>query len=239
MASKRSGSSSSAPRGRSGNPARAAEAERLAKQRKSETVSAKAEYEENVRKRRRGIAAWWAVGSVAAVAVAALIAWSFITTPWNEYDIASVDPSSIEGVETFDNGTDHVTGEVDYPQNPPAGGPHNQAWLNCGVYTEVQEDEHAVHSLEHGAVWITYDADSLTDAEVERLREYVPGGYGLMSPYEGMDTPIAVSAWNAQLKLDSVDDSRIEEFFQAYWRSPDVPEPGASCTGAIDGPGRL
>ena len=82
-----------------------------------------------------------------------------------------------------------------------------------------------MHSLEHGAVWITYDADSLTDAEVERLREYVPGGYGLMSPYEGMDTPIAVSAWNAQLKLDSVDDSRIEQFFQAYWRSPDVPEP--------------
>lgn len=237
MASKRPASGGA--RGRSGNPARAAEAERLARETSGRAAPRQAEYAENVRRRRRGIAAWWVIGSVATVAVAAVVAWSFITTPWNKYDIASVDGPSIEGVETFDNSTEHVTGKVDYPQNPPAGGPHDQAWLNCGVYTEVQENEHAVHDLEHGAVWITYDADALTDAEVETLRGYVPRTYGLMSPYEGMDTPIALSAWNAQLTLDSVDDPRIEEFFQAYWRSPDVPEPGAPCTGAVEGPGRL
>lgn len=236
MASKRP--SSGRPQGRSGNPARAAEADRLARE-KSGSGSRQAEYAENVRKRRRSALTWWVVGSVATVLVAAVVVWSFITTPWNKYDIASVDGASIEGVETFDNSTEHVTGTVDYPQNPPAGGPHNQAWLNCGVYTEVQANENAVHDLEHGAVWITYDADALTDEEVETLREYVPSTYGLMSPYEGMDTPIALSAWNAQLKLDSVDDPRIEEFFSAYWRSPDVPEPGAPCTGAVEGPGRL
>lgn len=199
----------------------------------------KADREANLRRRNRSRAAWWTLGGVGVIAVGALVVWSFVTTPWDMYDIASRDGSTIEGVETFDNGTDHVTGEVDYPQTPPAGGPHNQAWLNCGVYDQVQADEHAVHSLEHGAVWITYDADALSDDEIETLREYIPGTYGLMSPYEGMDTPIAVSAWNAQLKLDSVDDPRIEQFFEAYWRSPDVPEPGAACTGAVEGPGRV
>lgn len=237
MASKRPNRPSSPAR--SGNPARAAEAARREREQATRSASTADAYRENVRRRRRSIAAWWSVGAVATVAVAAVVVWSFVAQPWNEYDIASVEGASIEGVETFDNATDHVTGKVDYPQNPPAGGPHNQAWLNCGVYTEVQENEHAVHSLEHGAVWITYDADALSDEEVEALREFVPGSYGLMSPYEGMDAPIALSAWNAQLKVDSVDDPRIEQFFQAYWRSPDVPEPGASCTGAVDGPGRL
>jgi len=243
VASKRPRSSGSAPSaaGRSGNPARAAEAQRAARENPRERAQAKAQqaYAEQARKRRRSLIGWWSLGGVATAAVAALVIWSFITQPWNQYDIDSVDGASIEGVETFDNGSDHVTGEVDYPQTPPAGGPHNQAWLNCAVYTEPQANENAVHALEHGAVWITYDADALTDAEVERLREYVPSTYGLMSPYEGMDTPIAVSAWNAQLKVDSVDDPRIEQFFQAYWRSPDVPEPGAACTGAVDGPGKL
>ena len=234
MASKRSRPSGS----RSGNPARAAEEARRGRE-EHRSSGTRAEHEANLRRRNRSRAVWWALGGVGVIAVGALVAWSFITTPWNMYDIASRDGSSIEGVETFDNGTDHVTGEVDYPQNPPAGGPHNQAWLNCGVYDQVQVDEHAVHSMEHGAVWITYDAEALTDAEVETLREYVPGTYGLMSPYEGMDTPITLSAWNAQLKLDSVDDPRIEQFFEAYWRSPDVPEPGAACTGAVDGPGRV
>jgi hypothetical protein len=53
-----------------------------------------------------------------------------------------------------------------------------------------------------------------------------------------MDTPIAVSAWNAQLKVDSADDERIRDFFTEYWRSQNVPEPNAICSGAIDGPGK-
>lgn len=53
-----------------------------------------------------------------------------------------------------------------------------------------------------------------------------------------MDTPIAISAWNAQLKVDSPDDERIGEFIKAYWRNTNGPEPGAACTGALDAPGK-
>jgi hypothetical protein len=45
---------------------------------------------------------------------------------------------------------------VDYPQSPPVGGPHNPIWQNCGFYSKPVRDEYAVHSMEHGAVWITY-----------------------------------------------------------------------------------
>ena len=48
-----------------------------------------------------------------------------------------------------------------------------------------------------------------------------------------------LSNWNHQLRLDSVDDARIPEFFEEYWRSRDVPEPTALCTGALDAPGKV
>ena len=35
-----------------------------------------------------------------------------------------------------------------------------------------------------------------------------------------------------------VDDPRITDFFEEYWRNQNVPEPTASCVGAIDGPGK-
>lgn len=130
----------------------------------------------------------------------------------------------------------HVTGTVDYEMDPPAGGPHNQVWLNCGVYSEPQVNENAVHDLEHGAIWITYDP-ALPESEIATLRERTPATYALLSPYPGLDAPIVVSAWGAQLKFNEADDPRLDDFITTYWQSPNAPEPGAPCTGGITGPG--
>jgi hypothetical protein len=148
------------------------------------------------------------------------------------------DPALLDTVQTWDDlEQTHVEGTVDYPMTPPAGGPHFAGWLNCGVYTEPQVDEQVVHSLEHGAIWIAYDPE-LPESDVATLRDRMPGSYAVLAPYPGLDAPIAVSAWGAQLKFADPGDPAFEAFVSKYWRSADAPEPGAPCTGAIDGPGK-
>jgi hypothetical protein len=145
-----------------------------------------------------------------------------------------VDPRviRIDGVESFTGLiTQHVTTTVDYPQNPPAGGPHNAVWQNCGVYTEPLANEHAVHSLEHGAVWITYQPE-LPASQVQTLQDITRrSSHRLLSPYPGIDSPIILSAWGFQLRLESADDPRLNQFIQKYEQGPSTPERGAVCSG--------
>ena len=143
-----------------------------------------------------------------------------------------------EEVQTYDVGPagQHTEGEVDYEQSPPAGGEHNPVWQNCGYYAEPVRDENAVHSLEHGAVWITYSPD-LSEDEVERLRDIAESQtYILVSPYEGLPSPVVASAWGKQLSLESAEDPDLERFIGAYRQGPQTPEPGAVCTGGIGQP---
>ncbi|WP_430644904.1 DUF3105 domain-containing protein [Agromyces sp. GXS1127] len=188
-------------------------------------------------KRNRLIAIWSSVG--VGVAIVALIVTSIVLTPQAANYTAGGEGADIEGVETFENASEHVEGVVDYEQTPPAGGQHNPAWLNCGVYEEVVPNENAVHSLEHGAIWVTYDADALSDDDVATLRSKLPSTYVILSPFDGLPSPVVLSGWNVQLQADGVDDPRIEDFLEEYWQSQNVPEPGALCTGAIDGPGKV
>ena len=142
------------------------------------------------------------------------------------------------GVETIDVGLggQHTQGVVDYEQTPPAGGEHNPVWQNCGYYAEPVRNENAVHSLEHGAVWITYSPD-LPQDEVETLRDLAEGQtYVLVSPYEGLPSPVVATAWGKQLRLESAEAPELEQFVGAYRQGPDTPEPGAACTGGIGQP---
>lgn len=223
----------------SGNPATRANIELTVKQQRELQKQEKlAEYQRQLVRRRRSRLTWWIVGATAAVAVVAVVAASIAFAPKPVTYQAGGTGAVIDGVETFTNTTQHVAGTVDYPQNPPAGGPHNQYWLNCGIYDQPQQNEYAVHSLEHGAVWVTYDKTRVSDADLDALTAQLPSSYVILSPYEGLPTPIVLSAWNAQLKLDSAADPRIPSFFEEYWRNQNVPEPTSSCSGAVDGPGK-
>ncbi|MBF6334231.1 DUF3105 domain-containing protein [Nocardia transvalensis] len=122
---------------------------------------------------------------------------------------------------------------VAYDMSPPMGGPHDQSWAACTgvVYTKPIRTENAVHSLEHGAVWIAYNPDKLDGAAVDRLKQRVQNKPAmLMSPYPGLDSPIALQSWGHQLKLDSADDKRIGRFISALQLNQyTYPEVGASC----------
>ena len=141
---------------------------------------------------------------------------------------------SLDAVEEFTVTRDHTTEPVTYEQTPPVGGDHHPTWLNCGVYTEPVPNELAVHSLEHGAVWVTYRSDLPAD-QVEALTDAVPDTYIVVSPVDDLRSPVVASAWGVQLALTGVDDPRLEEFITEYRQGPQTPEPGASCTGGSDG----
>ncbi len=148
----------------------------------------------------------------------------------------SVDMSAVETF-TIDK-ADHTNDDVDYPQSPPVGGPHADAWQNCGVYDEPVADENAVHSLQHGAVWLAYDQGLGAD-EVEAVRTFARGqSHVLVSPYPDLAAGEAVvaTAWGVQLRLDSVDDARLAAFVAMYQQGPTTPEPGATCSGAKGDP---
>ena len=164
------------------------------------------------------------------------------------YDTAGWPTASKNGPANQALGHNHVTGPVTYPVTPPVGGDHNPVWLTCGVYSKPVPNEYAVHDLEHGAVWITYQP-SLPQAKVSQLQAFaarqsvlsppgVPGSrYMDLTPYPGLPAPIAVSAWGFQLRLTSPADPRLQQFVNKFRVSPRyTPEYGAQCTGGIGTP---
>ncbi|MFD7610172.1 DUF3105 domain-containing protein [Streptomyces sp. NPDC059828] len=132
-------------------------------------------------------------------------------------------------------GRDHVATTVKYPMKPPVGGNHDRAWMNCdrNVYDKPVPEVNAVHSLEHGAVWVTYN-DKAPAADVQKLKEKVgKTSYSLMSPVQDQSGAIMLSAWGKQVTVDGADDPRVDAFFSKYVQGPQTPEPGAACTGGL------
>jgi len=146
-------------------------------------------------------------------------------------------PADIPGVEKFTGLIQrHTTQPVNYPQTPPVGGEHNPAWQNCGIYDQPIQDENAVHSLEHGAMWVTYRPDLPADA-VETLRSLVRGRtFALLTPYPELPAPIVATVWGAQLRVDDPGDPRLAQFMVNYMQGPLTPELGAPCDGGLGVP---
>lgn len=167
--------------------------------------------------------------------VAVLILGGLGWGAWTAYDNWQ-EEQDLEGVFDFDYaGGQHVAaGEtVAYTESPPVGGAHDNDWQNCGYYDGQVRNENAVHSLEHGAVWITYSPD-ISDADKEKLREMADDeAYVLVSAFPGLQAPVVVQSWGHQLVLDGVDDDRLNTYIRVYAQADDVPEPGALCTGRV------
>lgn len=142
-----------------------------------------------------------------------------------------------EVIERRDDGADHQPCNS-YDVAPPASGSHFDAWQNCGFYTEPLQDQTAVHSLEHGAVWIAYQPD-LDPAVLDEIKERMGvERHVLAAPYPGLQNPIVLTAWTRQLAVNDWSDPTVEDFLATYTgeRSPTAPEAGVSCEGAIGSP---
>lgn len=145
---------------------------------------------------------------------------------------------ALTGVVSFDRLTrNHVEGPVRYSPIPPVGGDHSATLQNCGVYPNPVGNENAVHALEHGAVWITYQPDLPSDQIATLVDDADNQTHILVSPYPGLPAPVIASAWGVQLKLASAADPRLAQFIKTYQSGRQTPEPGAPCSGGIGTPG--
>jgi hypothetical protein len=172
--------------------------------------------------------------------IATLILVGLTGGGWYLLDLAErkeqAEAAPVQGEQTWtDLSRNHVDTQVDYPMSPPAGGDHSQVWVNCDaqVYTQQIPSEAAVHALEHGAVWVTYN-DKASTADVSTLSARVTDTpYSFLSPYQDQSSPIALTAWGHQLKVDRASDPRVGEFLNKYVQGRQTPELGASCTGGF------
>ena len=145
---------------------------------------------------------------------------------------------AIQGVEVERVGDYvHALGDLDYPVCAPSGGDHAPPpyWLTCAVYEGVVPDELAVHSLEHGAVWIALGPDS-TDADRAAATALADGRKVFVSDVADLPDPVELVAWGFRLRLDTASDPRAEQFIQAFVDAATAPEPGASCQSLGDPP---
>ena len=156
--------------------------------------------------------------------------------------VSSSTPAPLSGMHVFaEKNHKHVTTTVHYDRTPPAGGAHSAVWQNCGIYTQPIKNEHGVHSLEHGAVWITY-RPTLSTSEVNALQSFARAhetgaqGYVLLSPYPGLPSPVVATAWGAQIALTGPTDPGLEAFTAKYIGGGQGGEKGAECTGGIGTP---
>jgi hypothetical protein len=175
--------------------------------------------------------AWLAGGGILAVLV---VAGLFYLGNQGPSPTASGD---IEGAVIFpDPGQGHEDGDLTYSQDVPVGGIHNPEWQNCGIYDQPVRTENAIHSMEHGAVWIAYQP-TLPAEQVEILRNLVREEQAssqertiLLAPKPDVQDPIVATAWRVQLRLEDASDPRLVQFLRTYQKGPYYPEPGASCT---------
>jgi hypothetical protein len=182
---------------------------------------------EQRRKERRTAILMWGSGGLVIVLLIGLVGF---------YLVKRAQETSLDAVvSTNYDGGEHVWEKVSYKETPPMGGQHNNYWQQCDIYDKPIHSEHAVHSLEHGAVWITYRPDLPAD-QIAKLKEVASSTgqqeYMLVSPFEGLPAPIVATTWNHQLKLDNPEDPKLGAFIKRYQNGPDTPEPGATCGGA-------
>ena len=132
--------------------------------------------------------------------------------------LASQDKNQ-KGEEVPILGRNHVpegTKVTDYNSNPPTSGNHWPSPADWGFYNTPLADEQLVHNLEHGGIWVSYkDADDQTKTKLLKLIAQKYPQAVIISPRELNDAKIAVASWGRLMKLETFDETKINEFIKA------------------------
>ena len=203
---------------------RRAQRQQAAKNRREERMKA---YQRN---KRQWMMTKIGAGVIALVVVAGLV---FAGVSWaQDRDLNRVPDGVTEYAYASGNHDDAFTA---WTESPPVGGVHNNTWQRCQYYDGQITPGMGVHSLEHGAVWITYSPD-LPQDQKDKLKALADDdSWVLVSEYPGLYAPIVASAWNQQFVPDSADSKELKQFIRVFKNSPDnTPEYGATCATGVD-----
>ena len=146
----------------------------------------------------------------------------------------AVEQAPFVSVPFDDLGTNHIEPPVSFSNSPSIGGDHYPFWQNCGFYDVEVIEGAATHTLEHGAVWITYNEDLVTGDEVSTLQTLAADNSKLLiSPYPHEER-LVLSAWGVQQRTDAgPGDPVVAEFIEMWQDNPVLPEAGVTCLGAV------
>ena len=109
---------------------------------------------------------------------------------------------------------------------PHAGGPHAPSPLRHGVYDEPISEPQAIHAMEHGVVWLTYQPEVLSAEDFARLED-VANDHArdvILSPRLENADPIVLVSWGQRLVMDTLDADLVGEFIRTNRNRS--PEPG-------------
>ena len=192
--------------------------------------------EKRMQEDRRSMFRIYGVGAIALLVLIGAVAFSMISGQKDKSRLVTAASKPITGVQTVAGFTRNHTSKRDsYLRVPPMGGDHDPNFTNCGIYSTPVDDWRAVHSLEHGAVWITYRPSLPKDQIAVLINQAKTRPYEILSPFPGLPASVVASAWGKQLKMKSAYDPRLPVFIQAYMQGPQTPEVGAACTGGVQG----
>lgn len=126
------------------------------------------------------------------------------------------------GVEQADKGQKHVAdGTVPYGEpEPPTSGDHSSP-VPWQAYEQEIPDMNVIHNLEHGGVYIAYRPDLPADqiAKIKGLfskpfsNEKFSPSKAVVAPRAANGSPIIMSSWNRNMKLDSFDEAKMMEYY--------------------------
>ncbi len=149
--------------------------------------------------------------------------------------------TSAVGLQQVDDGRGHVaegTAGGPYSSTPATSGKHWPTPANWGVYSTALPEERLLHNMEHGGIVIWYQPSKLDPAGVAALTTWAQQQIAterfkvILTPWGGGDFghPVAVTAWNWLLYLDTPDTDAIRTFLGAHYQKSPEPFGGPGQT---------
>jgi hypothetical protein len=157
--------------------------------------------------------------------------------------IDATPPGTCEPVvaEHPSEGANHmpVCSPLTFGTNPPSSGNHYGIWAAYQTYNRAIARGFWVHSLEHGAVVITYNCPGGCPSEVAEVQAYIdslPSDCGstsrriILTPDPELDVRFAASAWGFTLRANCFDRGAFAAFQDAHYGHG----PESICGGGVD-----